>query len=91
MNLGQWIGLIAIVLSLYILWQIREVLLLMFAAVVLATTLNRLAKRFQSFGMRRGFAVPPSSSYLFRRCRGFFLANCAAICPAVSRTNLSSS
>jgi predicted PurR-regulated permease PerM len=56
-NLGQWIGLIAILLSLYILWQIREVLLLMFAAVVLATTLNRLAKRFQRFGMKRGFAV----------------------------------
>ena len=47
MNLGQWIGLIAIVLSLYILWQIRQVLLLIFAAVVLASTLNRLAKRIQ--------------------------------------------
>ncbi|MDB9347693.1 AI-2E family transporter [Nodularia spumigena] len=57
MNLGQWIGLIAIVLSLYILWQIRQVLLLIFAAVVLAVTLNRLAKRIQGFGVRRGFAV----------------------------------
>jgi predicted PurR-regulated permease PerM len=56
-NLGQWIGLIAIVLSLYILWQIRQVLLLIFAAVVLAVTLNRLAKRIQGFGVRRGFAV----------------------------------
>ncbi|MBW4624881.1 MAG: AI-2E family transporter [Brasilonema octagenarum HA4186-MV1] len=57
MNLGQWIGLIALVISLYILWQIREVLLLMFAAVVLATTLNRLARRFQRSGMKRGIAV----------------------------------
>ncbi|NMG21074.1 AI-2E family transporter [Brasilonema bromeliae] len=57
MNLGQWIGLIALVLSLYILWQIREVLLLMFAAVVLATTLNRLARRLQRFGIKRGIAV----------------------------------
>ncbi|MBR8837825.1 MAG: AI-2E family transporter [Stigonema ocellatum SAG 48.90 = DSM 106950] len=57
MNLGQWIGLIAILLSLYILWQIREVLLLMFAAIVLATTLNRLARRFQRSGLKRGFAV----------------------------------
>jgi predicted PurR-regulated permease PerM len=56
-NLGQWIGLIAIVLCLYILWQIRQVLLLIFAAVVLATTLNRLAKRLQSLGLKRGFAV----------------------------------
>jgi len=36
---------IALVISLYILWQIRQVLLL--AAVVLATALNRLARRFQ--------------------------------------------
>ncbi|MCC5663639.1 AI-2E family transporter [Nostoc sp. CHAB 5784] len=72
MNLGQWIGLIAIVLSLYILWQIREVLLLMFAAVVLATTLNRLAKRFQRFGMRRGFAVLLAVAIFFAGVVGFF-------------------
>lgn len=72
MNLGQWIGLIAIVISLYILWQIREVLLLMFAAVVLATTLNRLAKRFQRFGMRRGFAVILAVAIFFAGVVGFF-------------------
>ncbi|MBD2412628.1 AI-2E family transporter [Nostoc calcicola FACHB-389] len=72
MNLGQWIGLIAIVLSLYILWQIREVLLLMFAAVVLATTLNRLAKRFQRSGMKRGFAVLLSVAIFFGLIVGFF-------------------
>lgn len=57
MNLGQWIGLIAIVLSLYILWQIRQVLLLIFAAVVLASTLNRLAKRIQGLGVKHGLAI----------------------------------
>ncbi|WP_373528627.1 AI-2E family transporter [Nostoc sp.] len=72
MNLGQWIGLIAILLSLYILWQIREVLLLMFAAVVLATTLNRLAKRFQRLGMRRGFAVLLSVAIFLAGVVGFF-------------------
>ncbi|MBN3872715.1 MAG: AI-2E family transporter [Nostoc sp.] len=72
MKLGQWIGLIAIVLSLYILWQIREVLLLMFAAVVLATTLNRLAKRFQSFGMRRGIAVLLAVGIFLAGIVGFF-------------------
>ncbi|MEH2326425.1 MAG: AI-2E family transporter [Nostoc sp.] len=72
MNLGQWIGLIAILLSLYILWQIKEVLLLMFAAVVLATTLNRLAKRFQRFGMRRGFAVLLAVAIFFAGIVGFF-------------------
>ncbi|HIK06036.1 MAG TPA: AI-2E family transporter [Trichormus sp. M33_DOE_039] len=72
MNLGQWIGLIAIVLSLYILWQIREVLLLMFAAVVLATTLNRLARRLQQTGIKRGFAVFLSVMIFFAVVVGFF-------------------
>ena len=56
MNLGQWIGLIALTISLYILWQIKEVILLIFAAVVLATTLNRLARRLQGLGIKGGFA-----------------------------------
>ncbi|MBW4559813.1 MAG: AI-2E family transporter [Mojavia pulchra JT2-VF2] len=72
MNLGQWIGLIAIIISLYILWQIKEVLLLMFAAVVLATTLNRLALRFQRFGMKRGFAVLLSVGIFLACVVGFF-------------------
>lgn len=72
MNLGQWIGLIAIVISLYILWQIREVILLIFAAVVLATTLNRLARRFQRSGMKRGFAVFLSVSIFLALIVGFF-------------------
>ncbi|MBE9197768.1 MULTISPECIES: AI-2E family transporter [unclassified Nodularia (in: cyanobacteria)] len=72
MNLGQWIGLIAIVLSLYILWQIRQVLLLIFAAVVLASTLNRLAKRIQRLGVKRGFAVVLSVVLFFAGIVCFF-------------------
>ncbi len=72
MKLGQWIGLIALLLSLYILWQIKEVLLLMFAAIVLATTLNRLAQRFQRSGMKRGFAVLLSVAIFFAGVVGFF-------------------
>ncbi|MBF2004845.1 AI-2E family transporter [Chlorogloeopsis fritschii PCC 9212] len=72
MNLGQWIGLIALVLSLYILWQIREVLLLIFAAVVLATTLNRLSRRFQRSGMSRGFAISLSVGIFIAAIVGFF-------------------
>jgi predicted PurR-regulated permease PerM len=71
-NLGQWIGLIALVLSLYILWQIREVLLLIFAAVVLATTLNRLSRRFQRSGMSRGFAISLSVGIFIAAIVGFF-------------------
>jgi predicted PurR-regulated permease PerM len=71
-KLGQWIGLIALILSLYILWQLREVLLLIFAAVVLATTLNRLARSFQSLGMKRELAVTLSVSIFFAGIIGFF-------------------
>lgn len=73
MNLGQWIGLIALLLSLYILWQIRQVLLLVFVAVVLATVLNRLARWFQQWGLKRSLAVLLSVSMLLALLVGFFV------------------
>lgn len=72
MNLGQWIGLLAIFISFYILWQIREILLLLFAAVVLATALNRLARRLQWFGIKRGWAVMVSILLLLLVLVSFF-------------------
>ncbi|HEY9646411.1 MAG TPA: AI-2E family transporter, partial [Chroococcidiopsis sp.] len=57
MNLGQWLGLICLVIALVILWQLHEMLLLVFAAVVLATTVNSLVKRLQRSGMRRNVAL----------------------------------
>ncbi|MFE1745950.1 AI-2E family transporter [Coleofasciculus sp. H7-2] len=72
MNLGQWIGLFVLVVSLYILWQIRQVLLLVFAAVVLATALNRLARRLQRSGMQHGIAVLVSIVLLLALIVGFF-------------------
>ena len=72
MNLGQWIGLIALIISLYILWQIKEVILLIFAAVILATTLNRLARRLQRLGITRGFAKFLSIAIFLVGVIGFF-------------------
>ncbi|NEP89636.1 MAG: AI-2E family transporter [Okeania sp. SIO2C2] len=57
MNLGNWIGLFAILASIYILWQIRQLLLLVFTAVVIATTLNKLARWLQRFSINRSLAV----------------------------------
>lgn len=57
MRLGQWVGLIALVVSLYILWEIRQVVLLVFAAVVLATILNRVVRFLQRSGIKRGPAI----------------------------------
>ena len=72
MNLGQWIGLIALTVSLYILWQIKEALLLVFAAVILATTLNRLARRLQRLGIRSSFAKFLSITIFLEGVIGFF-------------------
>ena len=72
MSLGKWIGLLTFILAIYILWQIREVLLLIFAAVVLANALNILVKRFQQSGMKRGFAVLLSVFLLLAVFVGFF-------------------
>jgi predicted PurR-regulated permease PerM len=71
-NLGKWIGFFAFILSLYILWQIREVLLLIFAAVVLANALNVLVERFSRSGMKRGFAVLLSVFLMLGVLVGFF-------------------
>ena len=57
MNFGAWIGLIAFFISLYVLWQIKQLLLLLFTAIVLATSLNILVKRFQKRGIGRANAV----------------------------------
>jgi predicted PurR-regulated permease PerM len=72
-NLGQWIGFLALVVCLYIVWQIRQVLLLVFAAVVLANSLNLLSRRFQKTGMRRSVAVLLSVSCFIAVLVGFFL------------------
>ncbi|CCQ58033.1 MAG: AI-2E family transporter [Crocosphaera sp.] len=57
MNLGKWLGLSSFIISCYILWEIRQVLLLVFTAVVFATALNRLVKWLKKFKIRRNFAI----------------------------------
>lgn len=58
MKLSDWISLICFVIALVILWQFRGILLLVFAAVVLATALNSLVRRWQmKLGIPRVRAV----------------------------------
>ena len=57
MKLGQWIGLVGLLVSLYILWQIRHVLLLGFTAIVIATAFNRGVRQLQRLGIKRSIAV----------------------------------
>ncbi len=59
MNLGKWIGLAALGVSLFILWQIRQVILLVFAAVVLASAMNALIRLLTArVKIKRGLAIP---------------------------------
>jgi predicted PurR-regulated permease PerM len=57
MQLGQWIGLLALTIALVILWQIRNVIMLIFAAVVLASALNATARQIQKLRLQRGWSV----------------------------------
>ena len=57
MSIGKLIGLLAFAVSLYILWEIRQVLLLVFAAVVFAVALNRVVRWLHQRGVKRGHAI----------------------------------
>ena len=57
MKLGQWLGFLCLIIALIILWQIRQMLLLVFTAVVISTALNSLVRRLTGFGIRRGWSV----------------------------------
>ncbi len=69
MNLGESIGLLVFILSCYILWQIRQILLLVFSAVILATALNQFARFLQKWKkIKRAWAVFLSISFLVLIC-----------------------
>ena len=73
MLLGQWLGFVALVMSLYILWQIRQVLLIVFAAIVLATALNKLARKIQhKFSLSRTVGVLAAIGVFSGILIGFF-------------------
>lgn len=60
MTLGKWMGVVTLTLGLYILWQIKQLILLVFTAVVIANALNLLVKQFQRLKIRRSYAVSMS-------------------------------
>ncbi len=57
MKLADWIGFLCLVIALIILWQFRQILLLLFTSVVLSIAVNSLVRRIQRFGLKRGRAV----------------------------------
>ena len=57
MKLSQWLGLFCLMIAGYLLWQIRQLLLLLFMAIVLTTALNRLVRSLERFNLQRKSAV----------------------------------
>ena len=57
MGLGKWIGLIVFCLSLYVLWQIKQVVLLGFTAIVIASALNGLVRQMTKVNIKRPVAI----------------------------------
>ncbi|MGA1601147.1 MAG: AI-2E family transporter [Prochlorothrix sp.] len=55
--MGQWIGILVVAIALYILWHIRQILLLIFTAVVLATAANSFVRRVQHLNIPRRRAI----------------------------------
>ncbi|MGB3299860.1 MAG: AI-2E family transporter [Phormidesmis sp.] len=58
MKLGDWMSLLCLVAASYILWTIRPLLLLFFAAVVVAIALNNLTRQVRRFNVPRSLAIP---------------------------------
>lgn len=57
MTLGRWIGLLSLVISLYVLWQIRAIVMLFFMAIIFAVGLNRVVRQFQKSRLKRSAAI----------------------------------
>ncbi len=57
MKFGKLVGVVLFVALLVVLWQIRQVLLLGFAAIVFATVINKLVQQLQKLGIARAWAV----------------------------------
>jgi predicted PurR-regulated permease PerM len=72
LKLGHWLGIIALGISVYILWQMRQMVLLLFAAIVLAITLNLLIEKFQTWRIKRGYAILLSGLCLIAALVSFF-------------------
>ncbi len=58
MKLGDWVSLLCLIAVGYILWQIRPLLLLFFAAIVIALALNSLTRQICKFNVPRRLAIP---------------------------------
>ena len=57
MDLAKWISFSSVIILIYILWQLKKLVLLAFTAIILALTLNILVRKLQSLGIKRNYGV----------------------------------
>jgi len=57
MKLGEWFGLLVLIIALYILWEIRYLLLLVFAAVLVAVALDGVVNFLKRWRISQGIAI----------------------------------
>jgi predicted PurR-regulated permease PerM len=62
---GQWISLIVLLICLYVFWQIRNLALLTFAAVIFGIVLNRMVRFLQQWTASRTTAVAAAVGVMF--------------------------
>lgn len=72
MNLGKWIGFAVFLGALYILWQVRQLVLLLLTAIFLADALSLLVHQLQRWRIQRGPAVLISFALLIAGFVGLF-------------------
>lgn len=70
----RWLGVITFVFSLYILWQIKQIILLALTAVILTTILNRVVRLLHRSGIKRSLAVLLTISFFLALIVIFILA-----------------
>ncbi len=57
MNFAKWISFSTVIILVYIIWQIRKLILLVFTAVILASTLNFIVKKLELINIKRQYAI----------------------------------
>ncbi len=57
MNFGQSVGFLSFLISVYIVWQIRKLILLIFTAIIFSVVLNRLVNKLEQFKLNRNKSI----------------------------------
>lgn len=78
MDFAKWISFCSVIILIYIIWQVRKILLLVFTAVVFAITLNLLVEKFCKLGLKRGYGVI-IATVIFLIAIALFFCDCSTI------------